>query len=58
MQAAADQDVSFQQEKVMRELRQRIAELALQRAENELPNRLNPEIQTALVDKSIALLED
>lgn len=58
MRAAADQDVSFQQEKVMRELRQRIAALALQRAENELPNRLNPEIQTALVDKSIALLED
>jgi len=58
MRTAADQDVSFQQEKVMRELRQRIAELALQRAENELPNRLNPEIQTALVDKSIALLED
>jgi len=58
MRMAADQDVSFQQEKVMRELRQRIAQLALQRAENELPNRLNSELQTALVDKSIALLED
>ncbi|MEM6518673.1 MAG: F0F1 ATP synthase subunit B [Cyanobacteria bacterium P01_C01_bin.70] len=57
MRAAADQDVSFQQEKVMRELRQRISELALARAETELPSRLNPEIQTALVDKSIALLE-
>lgn len=58
MRTAADQDVSFQQEKVMRELRQRISELALERAENELPSRLNPEIQTALIDKSIALLED
>ncbi|MGD1859825.1 MAG: F0F1 ATP synthase subunit B [Leptolyngbyaceae cyanobacterium] len=57
MQAAADQDVSFQQEKVARELRQRISELALERAEAELPARLNPEIQTALIDKSIALLE-
>ena len=58
MKAAADQDVTFQQEKVMRELRQRIAELALQRAEEELPSRLTPDLQTALVDKSIALLGD
>lgn len=58
MQAAADQDVSFQQERVMRELRQRIAELAMNRVENELPSRLTPEVQNTLVDKSIALLED
>lgn len=58
MQAAADQDVTFQQEKVMRELRQRIAEIALERAEEELPSRLTPDLQTALVDKSIALLGD
>lgn len=58
MQAAADQDVSFQQERVMRELRQRIAELAMDRVENELPSRLTPEVQNTLVDKSIALLED
>lgn len=56
MRVAADQDVSFQQERVMRELRQRIAELAIARAENELPARLSPEIQTSLVDKSIASL--
>jgi len=58
MKAAADQDVSYQQERVMRELRQRIAELAIARAENELPSRLSPEVQTSLVDKSIALLGD
>lgn len=58
MRAAADQDVAFQQEKVMRELRQRISQLALERAESELPSRLTPDIQTALIDKSIALLED
>ena len=58
MQAAAVQDVSFQQEKVVRELRQRIADLAIARAEAELPNRLNPDLQTALIDKSIALLGD
>lgn len=58
MKAAADQDVSFQQERVMRELRQRISELAIERVEGQLPSRLTPEIQTSLVDKSIALLED
>ena len=58
MRTAADQDVSFQQERVMRELRQRIADLALDRAEAELPERLTPEVHAALVDKSIALLED
>jgi F-type H+-transporting ATPase subunit b len=58
MKAAADQDVSYQQERVMRELRQRIADLAIARAENELPARLSPEVQTSLVDKSIALLGD
>lgn len=58
MKAAADQDVSYQQERVMRELRQRIAELAIARAENELPSRLSLEVQTSLVDKSIALLGD
>ncbi|MGF1457528.1 MAG: F0F1 ATP synthase subunit B [Leptolyngbyaceae cyanobacterium] len=58
LKAAADQDVSFQQERVMRELRQRISRLALERVENELPDRLNQDVQTALVNKSIALLED
>ena len=56
MRAAADQDASLQQERVIRELRQRIAELAVDRAEDELPSRLTPEVQTSLVDKSIALL--
>jgi F-type H+-transporting ATPase subunit b len=56
MRAAANQDVSFQQERVMRELRQRIADLAIARAESELPSRLTPEVQTSLVDKSIASL--
>ena len=58
MQSAAEQDVAFQQEKVMRELQQRISQLALERAEGELPARLTPDIQTALIDKSIALLGD
>ncbi len=58
MRTAAAQDASFQQEKVMRELRQRIADLAIARTEQELPKRLNADLQRSLVDKSIALLGD
>ncbi|MGF1522921.1 MAG: F0F1 ATP synthase subunit B [Leptolyngbyaceae cyanobacterium] len=58
MQAAAQQDMSSQEERVMRELRQRIAELAMTRVENELPNRLNADLQSSLIDKSISLLGD
>ncbi|MEO1294592.1 MAG: F0F1 ATP synthase subunit B [Cyanobacteria bacterium J06636_16] len=58
MQAAAQQDMSSQEERVMRELRQRIAELAITRVENELPSRLNADIQSSLIDKSISLLGD
>jgi F-type H+-transporting ATPase subunit b len=56
MKVAAAQDVTFQQEKVIRELRQRVAQLSLEQAEAELPARLTPELQTNLIDKSIALL--
>jgi len=56
MRAVAEQDVSSQQERVMRELRQRISQLAIARVESELPNRMTPELQGSLVDKSIALL--
>ncbi|MEM9005440.1 MAG: F0F1 ATP synthase subunit B [Cyanobacteria bacterium P01_F01_bin.86] len=58
MQAAAQQDMSSQEERVMRELRQRIAELSIARVENELPNRLTADVQSSLIDKSIALLGD
>ncbi len=57
MQATAAQDVSSQQARVMRELRQRVATLALERSEAELPNRLNDDVQRRLVDASIAMLE-
>ena len=39
MKANAAQDLSSQQAKVMRELQQRIAAMAIERAEGELPNR-------------------
>lgn len=57
MQANAAQDLSSQQTKVMRELQQRIAALAVERSEAELPNRLNEDVQRRLVDASITLLD-
>lgn len=57
MKATAAQDLSSQQARVMRELQQRIAAMAIQRSEAEIPNRLNDDIQRRLVDRSIALLE-
>jgi len=57
MKATAAQDLSSQEVKVMRELQQRIAELAIAKAEAELPGRLDAGIQQQLVDSSIALLE-
>ncbi|MBE7380756.1 MAG: F0F1 ATP synthase subunit B [Leptolyngbya sp. SIO1E4] len=58
LRSAAAQDMSSQQERVIRELRQRIAELSIARVERELPARLTADIQSQLIDKSIALLGD
>jgi F-type H+-transporting ATPase subunit b len=56
MRATAAQDLSSQEAKVMRELQQRIATLAMERTEAELPNRLSDDVQRRLVDASIAML--
>ena len=56
MRASAQQDLTSQQERVLRELRQRVATLALAKAEADLPNSLNDETQSRLIDRSIALL--
>ncbi|NJL85783.1 MAG: F0F1 ATP synthase subunit B [Leptolyngbyaceae cyanobacterium SM1_1_3] len=56
LRAAAEQDLSAQQDKVMRELQQRLSALAIKRVEERLPERLNDDVQRQLVDKSIALL--
>lgn len=56
MRASAAQDLSSQETKVMRELQQRIAALALEKAERELPHHLNDDVQRRLVDASIAML--
>lgn len=56
LQASAQQDLDSQQERVLQELRQRVADMAMGRVEEQLPERLNDAVQTQLVDKSIALL--
>lgn len=56
MRAAAAQDVSSQQERVINELRQRVSQLALQRVESHLRSGLNEETQQQLIDRSIAMI--
>lgn len=56
MRETAAQDLNTEQERVINELRQRVAALALQRVEAELPSRLDDGKQHSLVDRSIAML--
>jgi F-type H+-transporting ATPase subunit b len=56
MREAAAQELSSDQERVLADLRRRVAELALQRAEGELPARLNDDVQRRIVDRSISML--
>lgn len=57
MRANAAQDLTTQEARVMRELQQRIATLAIERSTAALPERLNDDLQRRLVDSSIALLQ-
>jgi F-type H+-transporting ATPase subunit b len=57
MRETAAQEMGSDQERVINELRQRIAIMAMQRAENEIPSRLNDDVQQRLVNSSIAQLE-
>lgn len=56
MKEAAAQDMSSDQERVLNELRQRIAALALQKAEGDIQSRLDDDRQQRLIDRSIAML--
>lgn len=54
MKAAAAQDLTTQQDRVLNELRQRIAVLAVQKAEEQLKSQMHPDAQRHLIDSSIA----
>lgn len=56
LKAAAGKELDSEQAKVIAELKQRIAVLALERVESELKNRVNDETQRKLIDNSIAQL--
>jgi F-type H+-transporting ATPase subunit b len=58
MQETAAADVSSEEARIMGELRQRIAELAMQQAAAQLPDRLNASAQQNLIDRSISILGD
>lgn len=56
MKAAAAQDLASQQDKIVRELRQRVALMALQKVESRLQDGLSDRAQQELIDRSIAML--
>jgi F-type H+-transporting ATPase subunit b len=56
LRASAAQDLNSQQEKVMTELRQRIAALAMEKVETQLKSGLSADTQKQLVDRSIAMM--
>lgn len=56
MRETSAQDLDREQERVIRELRQRVVALALQKAEAELSSRLDPSKQQQLVDRCVTLL--
>ncbi len=58
MQAAAAQDLTTQQDRVMNELRQRIAAMAVQKTEEQLRAQVGGDAGRSLVDRSIALIGD
>ena len=56
IKVAANQEMDSEQAKAIAELRQRIAALAIERAESQLRERLDDPAQTQLVNRSIAQL--
>lgn len=56
LRESVSQDVDTERAKAIAELRERIAALALQKAESDLPSRLNDDVQRSIVDRSIAMI--
>lgn len=56
LQADAQRDMSSQQERIMAELRQRVADLSLERVESRLKSELDESAQHNLVESSVAML--
>ncbi|GAB4228490.1 MAG: F0F1 ATP synthase subunit B [Elainellaceae cyanobacterium] len=56
MRASAVQDLNSQQERVINELRQRVATLAIQQVESQLRSGLGEDTHQQLIDRSIAMI--
>ncbi|MGK7931351.1 MAG: F0F1 ATP synthase subunit B [Microcystaceae cyanobacterium] len=56
MKATAEQDVSSQQDRLVEELKQRLAAMAIERVTGELSDRLDEDKQRRIIDRSIAQL--
>lgn len=56
MKASAAQDLNTQQERILTELRQRVATMALQQAESQMRSELGADRQSQLIDHSISLI--
>ena len=56
MKASAAQDLNSQQEKVVAELRQRVAAMAIAKVEAQLRSGLGDDTQQQLIDRSIATI--
>lgn len=56
MKAAAAQDLASQQERIINELRQRVAAMAMQQVESRLKSGLGSDAQQRLIDQSLAML--
>lgn len=56
LRESVSQDVDAEIAKAIAELRRRTASMALQKAEAELPSRLNDDVQRSIIDRSIGML--
>ncbi|MGB3532541.1 MAG: F0F1 ATP synthase subunit B [Microcoleaceae cyanobacterium] len=56
MKATANKEVDAEQKRVIAQLRAQVAAMALERAENQIKQRLDQNAQEQLVDRSLAML--
>ena len=56
LREAASQDITSQQERMIREIRNRVVTLAMEQAESQLRDQVDDNKQKELIDRSIAML--
>ncbi|PZV17880.1 MAG: ATP synthase F0 subunit B [Leptolyngbya sp.] len=56
MKEGLSQDLNAERERAIADLRQQVSSLALQKAEAELPSRMTDDLQTNIINRSIAMI--